>query len=104
MMRKGFLKTNYPAHYGLMLVSEKLYPHCREIQQQAQRRLDMLMEHFITSNPPPDKGLDGMSWTSHMNTLRHMAEEIVTIEIIYSFPQNISNPNQKKYPKLRLLK
>jgi hypothetical protein len=104
MMRKSFLKTHHQAHYGLMLVSEKLYPHCREIQRQALERFNMLMENFVTSNPPPDKATDGMAWASHMTMLKRTAEEIVASEIIYSFPQNAYPPLPKKYSKLHLLK
>ena len=87
MMRKNFLKTNHPAHYGLMLVSEKLYPHCREVQRRAIERFNMLMEHFVMSNPPPQKELDGMAWVAHMMMLKSAADEIVATEIIYSFPK-----------------
>ena len=104
MMRKHFLKTNHPAHYGLMLVLEKLYPHCQEVQQQAVERFDILMEYFVTSNPPPQKELDGMAWASHMSMLKRAADEVVATEIIYSFPENISSKQHKKYPMLRLLK
>jgi len=76
MIREKFLKENHPAHYGLMLVQEKLYPHCREIQGQAQERMDTLMEHFITNNLLPDKAADGLAWTAHMDILKSTAKEI----------------------------
>ena len=53
IMRKNFLKSNKPALYGKMLCHEELYPHCREVQQQAYDRLNMLMAHLTASNPPP---------------------------------------------------
>jgi hypothetical protein len=84
MMRKRFLKANYPAHYGKMLVHEELYPHCRIVQQQAQERFDKLMEHFVFTNPPPNKVVDGLAWASHMGMLKDTAEEIVRSELIYN--------------------
>ena len=84
MMRKHFLKSNKPALYGKMLCHEELYPHCREVQQQAYDRLDMLMTHLTTSNPPPDKVIDGLMWAAHMQMLHHMAEEIIFDELIYA--------------------
>ena len=43
MMRKRYLKEQRPIFYGRMLLTEKLYPHCREIQRQANERTDSLM-------------------------------------------------------------
>jgi len=31
------------------------------------------MEQFTASDPPPDKGADGLVWTAHMNKLHHTA-------------------------------
>ena len=84
MMRKKFLKANYPAHYGKMLVHEELYPHCRIVQKQAQERYYGLIEHFISTNPPPDNAKDGFVWASHMKVLKDTAEEIVLDELIYN--------------------
>jgi hypothetical protein len=83
MMRKHFLKEHLPIPYCCMLLSEKLYPHCREIQQQAHDRLDMLMEYLTLSNPPPDKATDGLAWAAHMGMLHRTAEEIIFAELIY---------------------
>ena len=84
MMRKRFLKANYPAHYGKMLVHEELYPHCLEIQRQAQVRIDILMEHFACTNPPPEKSVDVLAWAAHMTMLHDTANEIIRSELIYS--------------------
>ena len=83
-MRKNYLKKNHPALYGKMLLHEELYPHCRVVQQQAQERLDMLMEHLMSNNPPQDKAIDELAWVAHMNMLKHIAEEIMKSELIYS--------------------
>jgi len=32
MMRKNFLKQHQPISYNRLLLTEKLYPHCREVQ------------------------------------------------------------------------
>ncbi|MCL2616611.1 MAG: TnpV protein [Defluviitaleaceae bacterium] len=84
MMRKNFLKEHRPISYGQMLLQEKLYPHCRDIQRQAHERLDTLMAHFMSNNPPPDKATNNLAWASHMDMLRHTAVEIVLSELIYS--------------------
>ena len=83
MMRKSFLKEHQPIAYGRMLLSENLYPHCREVQRIADNRLQALMTHLTQRNPPPDKAVDGLAWAAHMNMLAHMAEEIIFAELVY---------------------
>ena len=84
MIRKRYLKEHRPISYGRMLLSEKLYPHCREIQQQANERLDSLMGHLTEHNPPPNKAVDGLAWAAHMGMLHHTAEEIIFSELVYN--------------------
>ena len=84
MMRKHYLKEHCATFYVQMLLSERLYPHCRIIQRQAQERLDILMNHLLSGNPPPDKAVNGLAWAAHMGMLRQTAEEIVQSELIYS--------------------
>ena len=83
MMRKRFLKENYPALYGQMLCGEKLYPHCREVQGVAGEYFDVLVGRLQISNPPPSKADDGLSWATHMQMLDSIAKEIVVSEIVY---------------------
>jgi len=84
MMRKNFLKEHRLILYNRLLLSEELYPHCREVQKLAHERTETLMEHFMLSNPPPDKAIDDLAWAAHMDMLRHTAQEIVLSELIYS--------------------
>jgi len=83
MMRKQFIKKNQPIAYSRMLSSETLYPHCREIQQQANERKALLMEQLLANDSPPDKEINGLEWARHMDMLNHISEEIVLTEIIY---------------------
>ena len=83
LMRKRFLKEHQPVAYGRMLLSEKLYPHCREVQSKAENMLQTLMDQLTQSNPPPDKVVDGLAWAAHMNMLTHIAEESIFVEIVY---------------------
>jgi hypothetical protein len=83
MMRKNFLKANKPALYGKMLCHEELYPHCRDVQRIAENRLDTMMAQLLERNLPPDKASDGIVWSAHMNTLKHIAEESICSELIY---------------------
>nr|WP_083273348.1 TnpV protein [Geosporobacter ferrireducens] len=83
-MRKNFLKQHRAMSYNSLLLSEKLYPHLREIDRTANERMEQLMKELTGKNPPPDKTADQMSWVSHMNSLKAQAEEIILNELIYS--------------------
>jgi len=82
-MRKYYLQDHRPVLCRQMLMSEELYPHCHEVQRQAENRLKFMMEQMVKSNPPPDKGTDPLGWAAHMNMLKHSVEEVIFAELIY---------------------
>ncbi|MDR2649076.1 MAG: TnpV protein [Clostridiales bacterium] len=82
-MRYNFLKEHLPAAFHWMWLEETLYPHCLEIQQTAERRMELMMKYLQENDPPPDKASDQMGWAAHMNTLRAAAEETLN-ELLYS--------------------
>ena len=83
-MRKAFLKEHRTITYNAMLLKETLFPHLREIEDTANRRLAQVMEALAMQNPPPDKAADQMGWTAAMNTLKAQADEMVLSELIYA--------------------
>jgi len=83
IMRKSYLKNHRSLLYNRLLLAEKLYPHCREVQHTAEDRFEMLMAQLVEYNPPPDKVLDGLGWAAHMNTLKRIANETILTELIY---------------------
>jgi hypothetical protein len=82
LLRKSFLKEHKPDLYQSMLLTGKLDVHLAEIDQDAQMRLDHIVEHLLKSNPAPCKE-DQLSWVAHMNSVTAAAEEIVLTELIY---------------------
>ena len=46
-MRKAFLQEHRPVLWNRLILSEMLYPHLREIEETAQRRLDQLMPELM---------------------------------------------------------
>jgi hypothetical protein len=58
MRHKAYLKEHRPVLYSQLLLSEKLYPICREIDKAAQTRLDIILD-------------------------REQAHEIVLAELVY---------------------
>ena len=81
-MRRAFLREEKPILFNELLLTEKLFPHLREVQETALRRVDQIMSDLLKVNPAPDKMSDQMGWVRHMNSLKAQAEEIVTEELI----------------------
>ena len=85
-MRKNYLKEHRPILWNNMILSERLYPHLREIDEAANARLEQLMPELIKHSGVTEsfKASDPMKWTGLMNTLKAQAEEIIFNELIYN--------------------
>jgi len=83
MMRKSFLKQHRSISYNRLLLSEKLFSHCREVQQSAESRLEIMMEQLMRRDPPPNKTDCGLAWAAHMTMLRLIAEESILAKLVY---------------------
>ena len=82
-MRRSFLKEHRKITYSAMLLSEKLFPHLREVDYEANERLNRMMDVLAKQNPPPDKAKDQMGWVGAMNVMKAQAEESILRELIY---------------------
>ena len=85
-MRKKYLEEHRPILWNTMILSEKLYPHLREIDEAANRRLEVLMNELTKKCGVTEelKATDPMKWTGLMNTLKAQAEETILTELIYA--------------------
>ncbi|MCD8225402.1 MAG: TnpV protein [Clostridiales bacterium] len=83
-MRRAFLKEHRPILYSDLSMTEQLFPHLREIDETAHRRVDQLMKELLQKNPAPDKMTQQMAWVQHMNSLKAQAEETVLTELVYN--------------------
>ena len=85
-MRKKYLQEHRPVLWNSMILSEKLYPHLREIDETANRRLEQLMPELMKRNAVTEsmKASNPMKWTGLMNSLKTQAEEIIFTELIYN--------------------
>ena len=84
MLRRTYLKEHKKNLYQSLLISGKLDSHLAEIEKAAQERMEILLDGLLTTYPAPDKEMDQMAWTAHMNSLTQMAEETVLTELVYS--------------------
>ncbi len=85
-MRKAYLKEHRPVLWNELILSEKLYPHLREIDDTANRRLEQMMPELMEQNGVTEslKAEDPMRWTQMMNSLKVQAEETILNELIYN--------------------
>ncbi len=85
-MRKAYLQEHRPVLWNSMILSESLFPHLREIEETAHRRLDQLMPELMKLNGVTEelKAADPMKWVDLMNALKSQAEETIFDELIYS--------------------
>ena len=85
-LRKTYLKEHRPILWNKMILSETLYPHLREIDETANRRLEQMMPEMMKSAGVTEslKASDPMLWVQTMNNLKAQAEEVILNELIYS--------------------
>jgi len=83
-MRRSYLKEHRPITYTRLLLSERLFPHLREIQANAHSRLDSIMSDILMFQPPPDKAADNFAWAAHMTEVHRTAEKMMLDEVVYA--------------------
>jgi hypothetical protein len=83
-MRRSYLREHRAITYNRLLLTERLFPHLREVQQKAHERLDSIMSDILMFNPPPDRAADGLAWAAHMTEVHHIAERMMLDEIVYA--------------------
>ena len=83
-MRRSFLKEHRTITYSRLLLTERLFPHLREVQAKAHERLDRIMSDILAFNPPPEKAVDGIAWAAHMTEVKRIAEKLMLDEVVYA--------------------
>lgn len=85
-MRKKYLQEHRPVLWNSLLLSEKLYPHLREIDETANRRLEQMMPELMKSSGVTEslKASNPMQWVGLMNALKAQAEETILNELVFS--------------------
>lgn len=83
-MRRAFLQEHDPMLLDDLVLTEQLFPHLYEVQEIAEKRLEVIMDGLLEKNPAPGKEADAFGWARHMNLLKAMAEEVVVREVIYT--------------------
>ena len=84
--RKAYLEEARPALYCSLLLSGKLWTHLADMNEQAQERLDLIMEQMKAAEGVTEelKARNQLAWVQHMNSIRSRAEEIIYAELVYA--------------------
>jgi len=84
-LHRDYLKEEHPARYSSMLLSGKLWTYLADLNEQAEERLDLIIEQMKAAEGVTEelKARDQLEWVGRMNNIRNRAEEIVKNEMIY---------------------
>ena len=85
-MRQRFLKENHGGIYSYMLLSETLWKHLAEIDEESNEMMERLVEQMANNEGVTEqlKSDDWLCWFQKMNGIRNRAEEVVLHDLIYS--------------------
>ena len=79
-----YIKELRKARYSGLLANGKLNSYLVEIDQQAQDRLDAIIQQITQGITEHLKAVDQMAWVGQMNNIQESAMEIVNQEVIYA--------------------
>ena len=84
-LRKAYLKMHRPILFNELVLSDKLFEHCAEIDEAARNRIDTILPEFVKRYGITEelKVENQMLWVGKMNMCKAQAEEIVKLELIY---------------------
>ena len=84
-LRKDYLRQVHPARYQILFLRGELWNYLADLNEQAQERLDTIMEQMKKAEGVTEKlkADSQWEWIRNMNSIRNRAEEIVKKEMIY---------------------
>ena len=86
MMYKDYLQKHNPVFFATLLSQCNLYPHCAEIDTQAQQMFNTLVSQMTKTENITEqlKEQNQLEWVLRMNSIQERANEIVCNELIYA--------------------
>ena len=84
-LRKAYLEMHRPILFNELVLSDKLFEHCAEIDEAARNRTELIVRSLAKRNGVTEKlkAENQMEWVRQMNACKAQAEEIVKFELIY---------------------
>ena len=85
MLRRIFLKEHHCGTYTSMLLTGRLEPHLREIDQQAREQVERIVTAMMARHGVSEdlKARNQLAWVQAVNGFLASAEETVLAEIVY---------------------
>ncbi|MBP5432254.1 MAG: TnpV protein [Ruminococcus sp.] len=85
LLRRTFLKEKKTWEYQAMLIEGTLNSHLAEIDETAQKRLDLMLPKMMQEAGATEelKAKDQMAWVGIVNNLKASIEEQILNELIY---------------------
>ena len=79
------MRQVHPARYQILFLRGELWTYLADLNEQAQERLDTIMEQMKKAEGVTEKlkADSQWEWIRNMNSIRNRAEEIVKKEMIY---------------------
>lgn len=84
-LRRTYLQEHRQALFSHLVLSEKLFPHLKEVDEQAQYLLDTMippMAKFVGVTEQL-KATEQMNWVGLMSAVKAQVEEIIFAKLIY---------------------
>lgn len=83
--RQQYLREHRPVIYNSMLLSDKLFSHLTEVDQQATDMRERLMKQLAAQAGVTEqlKAQDQMLWVQQMNAIDTQIREIINTELIF---------------------
>ena len=74
-----------PILFNELVLSDKLFEHCAEIDEAARSRMELIVRSLAEQNGVTEqlKAENQMEWVRQMNACKAQAEEVVKAELIY---------------------
>ena len=83
---KRYLEMHRPILFNELVLSDKLFEHCAEIEEAARNRMELIVRSLAEQNGVTEqlKAENQMEWVRQMNACKAQAEEVVKAELIYN--------------------
>ena len=83
-LRKKFLQEHRPNLYTELLITGDLMNSLHRTEQETLKQLEKTKADLLLKDPAPEKALNSLEWTQHMERIRMQAEELVLSETVYA--------------------
>ena len=86
MMHKIYLEKHKKVLFSTLLIQDKLYQHCAEVEAQARNMFDVLIEQMKAAESVTEqlKEENQLEWVCRMGNIEQRAREVVCAELIYN--------------------